>query len=84
MRNMGIVHGSAGQAKPLIIGKDTVYVHSDIEKVEMEDGSESYQYNEIQYEKDEYIRIMAEQNESMESDITNLQLALCDLYESTL
>lgn len=61
MRDMGIVQGSAAMAKPLIIGKDTVYVHTDITPVEGEEGL--FQYHEVQYEKDEYIKLMAEQNE---------------------
>ena len=60
---MGIVRGSAAQAKPLIIGKDTVYVHSNIKPVEDEEGL--FEYHEIQYEKDEYIKLMAEQNETL-------------------
>ena len=62
MKDMGIVRGSAAQAKPLIIGKDTVYVHTNIKPVEDEEGL--FEYHEIQYEKDEYIRLMAEQNET--------------------
>lgn len=60
---MGIVRGSAAQAEPLIIGKDTVYVHSNIKPVEDEEGL--FEYHEIQYEKDEYIKLMAEQNETL-------------------
>ncbi len=57
---MGIVRGSAAQAEPLIIGKDTIYVHSNIKPVEDEEGL--FEYHEIQYEKDEYIKLMAEQS----------------------
>lgn len=60
MKDMGIVRGSAAQAEPLIIGKDTVYVHSNIKPVEDEEGL--FEYHEIQYEKDEYIKLMAEQS----------------------
>ena len=59
MKDMGIIQGSAAQAVPLIIGKDTVYVHTDITPVEGEEGL--FQYHEIQYEKDEYIELMAGQ-----------------------
>ena len=61
MKDMGIVRGSAAQAEPLIIGKDTVYVHTNIKPVEDEEGV--FEYYEIQYEKDEYIKMLAEQNE---------------------
>lgn len=45
---------------------------------------EEYEYDLTQYDKDEYIKLLDERDQSMESDITNLQLALCDMYESTL
>jgi hypothetical protein len=60
MQDMGIVRGAAEQAIPVVIGKTTVYVHTDIEPVE--DTPELYQYREIQYGKDEYIQMMAEQS----------------------
>ena len=33
MKDMGIINCSTAQAIPLIVGKDTVYVHTDIEQV---------------------------------------------------
>jgi hypothetical protein len=59
MKDMGIVQGSPEMAVPLIVGKDTVYVHTDITPVEGEEGL--FQYHEVQYEKDEYIKMLAEQ-----------------------
>lgn len=85
MKDMGIVHGSAEQAVPLVIGYDTVYVHTDIEPItEDQDGNPlegQFRYHEIQYPKDDYIRMMAEQNTALGEEVTNLQLALCDVYE---
>jgi hypothetical protein len=60
MRDFGIVHGSAAQAVPLIISVDTVYVHTDIEEVEDEFGGTMWRYHEVQYDKDEYILMLAE------------------------
>jgi hypothetical protein len=59
MKDCGIVRGDAVQACPLVIGKDTVYVHTDINQVP---GKELWEYREIQYGKDEYIQMMAEKN----------------------
>lgn len=73
MIEVGIVHGSKEQAKELIIGTDTVYVHSNIKPVETEDGSEVYQYNEFQYTKDEYIRVLSEKNTSLENQMESTQ-----------
>mgnify|MGYP001003471962 CR=1 FL=1 len=65
MKDMGIVFGSAEQAVPLVIGKDTVYVHSDIQQIlEDKDGkpvTNLFQYHEIQYDKDEYIAYLNNQ-----------------------
>lgn len=85
MKDMGIVHGSAAQAVPLVIGFDTVYVHTDIQPVtEDRDGNPVeglFSYHEIQYPKDDYIRMMAEENAALGEQMTDLQMALCDVYE---
>ena len=85
MIDKGIVHGSASQAQSLIVGVDTVYVHTNITKVETDAEGKAveglYQYNEVQYDKDEYIQIMSEKNAALEAEITSTQLALCDVYE---
>lgn len=85
MKEIKNVHGSSQQAKPLIIGKTTVYVHSNIVQATNEDGNvidDLYVYDEIQYTKDEYIKVMADKNETLEKELTDTQLALCELYES--
>ena len=74
MKDMGIIQGSAAQAVPLIIGKDTVYVHTDITPVEGEEGL--FQYHEIQYEKDEYIKLMAEQSILLDNYLLDLDFRL--------
>ena len=66
MKDYGRVRGSKEQAKPLIIGKDTVYVHADI--VDIED--DQCEYNEVQYGKDEFIKMMAETNSALRSDLS--------------
>lgn len=85
MIDKGIVRGSESQAKPLIVGVDTVYVHTNIEQVTTDAEGNSveglYQYNEVQYDKDEYIQIMSKKNAALEAEITSTQLALCDVYE---
>lgn len=53
------VQGSKEAAQELIIGKDTVYIHSNIRKMEKTDelreGEDLYIYDEIQMSKDEYL-----------------------------
>ena len=92
MKNIGLVHGSAEQAKPLVIGKDTVYVHNNIRpatrKQRVEEGIKEveveglYAYEEIQYGKDEYLALMIAKNDQMAQELTETQLALCELYEA--
>ena len=75
MKDMGIVQGSAAQAVPLVVGKDTVYVHTNIELLppdDEHDNAERYQYHEIQYDKDEYIRLMSEKNDELDEIINTL------------
>lgn len=88
MKDIGIVFGSAKQAVPLIVGKDTVYVHSDIQQI-LEDNegkpvTNLFQYHEIQYDKDEYIKLIAEKNADLGRRLTDTQLALVEIYESVV
>lgn len=57
MKDMGIVYGSKAQALPTIFNHDTVYVHSDIQKVENEEMGEVYQYHEYQMTINEYVEL---------------------------
>ena len=85
MKEIKNVQGSTKQAQPLIVNKDTVYVHTNIVQATDEDGNVVdglYIYDEVQYTKDEYIQIMADKNETLEKEVTETQLALCELYES--
>lgn len=85
MKEIKNVQGSTEQAQPLIVNKDTVYVHTNIVQATDEDGNVIdglYVYDEVQYTKDEYIQIIAEKNETLERDLTDTQLAIAEIYES--
>ena len=85
MKEFKNVQGSSQQAQPLIVNKDTVYVHTNIVQATDEDGNVVdglYVYDEVQYTKDEYIQIIAEKNETLERDLTDTQLAIAEIYES--
>ena len=58
------------------IDEYSVWIAEDIRQ----DGSE-WVYTLTQYEKDEYIKLMDEKNTELESQLTDTQLALCDVYE---
>ena len=85
MKEIKNVQGSTKQAQPLIVNKDTVYVHTNIVQATDEDGNvidDLYVYDEVQYTKDEYIKLISDKNETLEKEVTETQLALCELYES--
>lgn len=83
MKDVGIVQGSEAQSKEVIIGVDTVYVHSDIKKIQKKDNKDPdvWEYHEVQYSKDEYIELIAEKNKTLEKQITDTELALTEVYE---
>lgn len=81
MIDNGVVVGGKEQAVPLIISKDSVYIHTEIEKIENED---LWRYKEIQYTKDEYIKLLADKNKTLEKQIEDTEVALLQLYESMI
>lgn len=81
MIDNGIVIGSQEQAVPLVISKDSVYIHAEIEKIENED---LWRYKEIEYTKDEYIKLLADKNKTLEKQIEDTEVALLQLYESMI
>lgn len=85
MKEITGVFGSSEQAKELIVGKDTIYVHTNIKKLESDaEGKPAenlYSYDEIQYTKDEYIKLISEKNAALAEEVTNTQMALCEVYE---
>jgi hypothetical protein len=40
-----------------------------------------YEFTLTEYDKDEYIRIQAEKNASLEEQMTQAQEAMCEIYE---
>ena len=81
MRQIQNVHGSEECAKPLIIGKDTVYVHYNIRQETISDGIEDrieWVYDEIQYGKDEYIKVISEKSNELENTINDINTALIE------
>lgn len=64
------VIGSKEASKELVIGKDTVYIHTNIRPYEdknndKEKKSELYIYDEVQMSKDEYLEIKQKEIELM-------------------
>lgn len=71
----------------MVIDEYSVWINENIQEIEVEDEimtsdgksekrkTKMYEYNMLQYEKDEFIMQQSEQ-------ITNTQVALCEIYES--
>lgn len=84
------VRSSADTVEALEITEETVIVRSGITRVEepgTEDNPGFTGWNigtEEIYEKDEYIKLMAERNGSLEKQATDMQIALTEVYEMML
>lgn len=73
------VIGGKEAAKELIIGKDTVYIHTNVRKYEREDedtkaGDDLYIYDEVQMTKDEYLESLQEKVETADNTIADLMM----------
>jgi hypothetical protein len=63
--------------EPMVIDESSVWVHSNIQPVEETVGEEMFsgwEFNMVQYTKDEYIRML-------DTQLTDTQLALVEVYE---
>lgn len=77
MKDYGITESTV-KPPPIKLDKYSVWIATDITEVEKDTESEivtMYQYHLKQYSKDEYIKDMGAQ-------LTNVQLAMCDMYEA--
>jgi len=87
MVNHGTIKSTV-KPNALIIDDYNVWVNSNIieitESIDSEYGFVGYQYDCVQYDKDEYIKVLSEQNKSVEQQLTNTQLAIVEVYESVV
>lgn len=68
---------STVKPEPMVIDESSVCVHSNIQPVEEAVGEEMFsgwEFNMVQYTKDEYIRML-------DTQLTDTQLALVEVYE---
>lgn len=66
------------------IDEYSVWVNSNIKEIEVQSEVEihtEYEYNQVRYKKDEYIKLIDKRNSTLESQLTDTQLALCEIYE---
>ena len=84
MTDYGIVKSTV-KPEPIKIDEYSVWVHTDIQPIEEAVEGEvfvGYSYHMVQYDKDEYLKMQIAVNAELEEQITNTQLALCELYEN--
>lgn len=65
----------------------SVWVAENIKEVELELEGESYveyEFDQTRYSKDEYIKLIDEKNTMLEAQLTDTQLALCEIYEGEI
>lgn len=86
MINYGTVRSTLKPDK-VEIDEYSVWVNSNINEVEVQSEDEThveYEYNQVRYTKDEYIKLIDEKNSTLESQLTDTQLALCEIYEGMM
>lgn len=84
-----IDHGKQrSTVKPLEIEltESKVFVASNIAPIEEpgtdeQQGFTGFEFDLVEYSKDEYIKAQAEKNAALEAQVTDTQLALCEVYE---
>lgn len=69
-----------------VIDPYSVWISLDITEItetdlETETEISGYEYSLVQYSKDEYISMIDDRNSELEEQLTDTQLALCDVYE---
>ena len=83
MMNHGLVR-ACERPETVVVDEHSVWVASEIQSVTVPDETgehTEYEFNLVQFDKDEFIHGMIEKNESLEAQLTDTQLALCDVYE---
>lgn len=84
MIDYGIVKSTV-KPESIKIDEYSVWVNTDIRSIEEEIDSEvftGYSYHMVQYDKDEYLEMQIAENAALAEQITDTQLALCELYEN--
>lgn len=84
MKDYGTVRSTV-RPNPLVVDEFSAWVNTNITEVSESVGEENefigFEFNQVQYEKDEYIKMMSEQNLFLEAQLTDTQLALVEIYE---
>ena len=84
-----IIYHTQGSEIPndIVILETKVLVNTNVTPIEITFDEETrieYEYDITEYTKDEYIEKLAKDNEELNTELTDAQLALCELYELML
>lgn len=86
MKDYGVVRSTV-RPKEKVIDDYSVWVNTDIREVETKYGEQTsieYEYRMVQYGKNEYIKLIDDKNTELETQLTDTQLALCEIYEGMI
>lgn len=75
MKDYGTAKSSI-KPEEIVIDEYSVWVKTDITRT-----TGGWEYHMVQYSKDEYLALMDEKNAALEEQLTDTQIALCDVYE---
>ena len=75
MKDYGIAQ-SAVRPEEKVVDEYSVLVNPNIKG-----AAGGWVYHMVQYSKDEYLALMDEKNAALEEQLTDTQIALCDVYE---
>lgn len=84
MKDYGTVR-STMCPEPVKVDEYSVWKHSDIREIAENVGEENefigWEYRMVQYDKNEFIKLQISESEQLAEQITDTQLALCELCE---
>lgn len=69
------VRGTQEKVNTIEVNVDTVYIRTNVERIEEEDFV-GWEYDEIQYDKNEYIELMANQSNLQDGYLLDLEFRL--------
>lgn len=86
MKDHGTVRSTV-RPDPVKVDEYSVWKHTDIRRVAENEGGENefigWEYHMVQFDKNEFIKMQISESEELSEQITNTQLALCELCENT-
>lgn len=80
---MAKVRGTMKEVPEIEVNIDTVYIRSNITKIEEEDFT-GWEYDEEQYDKDEFIELISKENDRLKRDNINNMKAMVELHTKIL